>query len=87
VLRFIATLQYSDPQYLNNVKGYTRDKKSDVYSIGMLFWELSSGKTPFRSESTALDLVLSIINDGKREKIIEGTPLKYIDIYTGKYFF
>ena len=48
----------------------------------MLLWELSSGKTPFEP-LTGLNLFLSITN-GNREKIIEGTPLKYAEVYTGK---
>ncbi|CAJ0834999.1 1470_t:CDS:2, partial [Entrophospora sp. SA101] len=73
-LRLYGTLQYSDPQYLKNLNGYTHDKKSDIYSIGILFWEISSEKIPFESEiSTGFSFVFSIVN-GKREEIIEGSP-------------
>ncbi|CAH1770339.1 8087_t:CDS:2, partial [Entrophospora sp. SA101] len=81
-LKLYGTLQYSDPQYLKNPNGYTRNKKSDIYSIGILFWEISSGKVPFESETSAgFSFVFSIVN-GKREKIIEGSPRKYVEIYT-----
>ena len=83
VLRLFGTSQYSDPQYLKDPNKYTRDKRSDVYSVGMLLWELSSGKTPFE-QLTGFDLLLSIIVEGDREKVIEGTPLKYAEVYTGK---
>ncbi len=48
----------------------------------MLFWEISSGRIPFESDTPGGSLALAIM-DGKRETIIEGTPLKYVEIYTG----
>ena len=59
--------------------------KSDVYSIGVLFWQLSSGRRPFYAENEQYDVSLAIeIRDGKREVIIEGTPVEYSNLYTGK---
>ncbi|GES93457.1 kinase-like domain-containing protein [Rhizophagus clarus] len=65
----------STPLYLSN-------KKSDVYSIGILLWEISSGQPPFHG--TPYDISLSIrILQGLREKPIPETPKTYIKIYTG----
>ncbi len=55
-------------------KGYTFS--SDIYSIGMLIWEISSGQPPFAVFDHDYDLVLKIIN-GMRPKVVLGTPLKY----------
>jgi hypothetical protein len=52
----------------------------------MLFWEISSGRTPFESDPIDVKLILSIIQ-GRREILIDGTPLKYFEIYDGKYWF
>ena len=58
--------------------------KSDVYSIGVLFWQLSSGRRPFYTENEQYDASLAMeIKNGKREVIIEDTPVKYSNLYEG----
>src|SRR6266498_6137992 len=49
---------------------------SDIYSVGMLMWEISSGKPPFAGFDHDYDLAIKIIN-GMRPKIVLGTPLEY----------
>ncbi|POG80541.1 kinase-like domain-containing protein, partial [Rhizophagus irregularis DAOM 181602=DAOM 197198] len=49
---------------------------SDIYSIAILMWEISSGQTPFVNCEHENDLVMNIIN-GVRPKIVPGTPLEY----------
>src|SRR3954453_19065163 len=51
---------------------------SDVYSIGMLMWEISSGLPPFVYKHH-YDLAIKIIN-GMRPRVIPGTPLKYKEL-------
>src|SRR5215213_3772405 len=51
---------------------------SDIYSIGMLMWEISSGQPPFINKHN-YDLAIKIIN-GMRPKIIPGTPLAYKEL-------
>ncbi|RIB13125.1 hypothetical protein C2G38_2198666 [Gigaspora rosea] len=43
-------IQYIDLQYLQNPETYKLDKNSDIYSIGIILWEISSVITPFKSE-------------------------------------
>lgn len=62
---------------------YKLNKKSDVYSVGVLLWELSSGKKPFDDEEYDLYLAMEIAR-GLREDIIEGTPEEYSKLYTSK---
>src|SRR6266542_6323158 len=50
--------------------------KSDIYSIAMLMWEISSGQPPFVNFEHDYDLAMYIVN-GIRPKILPGTPLKY----------
>ncbi|RHZ84531.1 hypothetical protein Glove_79g14 [Diversispora epigaea] len=71
---------YSDPEYLRNTKAYKRSKASDIYSLGVIFWELSSGRPPF-NEQIDFDIYKSIIT-GKREAPVNGTPEDYIKIYS-----
>ena len=44
----IGMLPYIDPQHLKNGQ-YKENTKSDVYSVGVLLWEISSGRQPFES--------------------------------------
>jgi serine/threonine protein kinase len=49
---------------------------SDIYSIGMLMWEISSGQPPFINHKHDYFLAMNIIN-GMRPRIIPETPLMY----------
>ncbi|CAB4407559.1 unnamed protein product [Rhizophagus irregularis] len=49
---------------------------SDIYSIGILMWEISSGQLPFVNYEHNYDLAMKIVN-GMRPKIVPGTPLEY----------
>ena len=51
---------------------------SDIYSIGILMWDISSGQPPFINQHN-YDLAIKIIN-GMRPKIIPGTPSRYKDL-------
>ena len=64
------------------MQSYSLNKKSDVYSIGVLMWQISSGYRPFYNEEYGVSLCLAIQN-GKREKIIDDTPKEYSSLYTG----
>jgi serine/threonine protein kinase len=76
-----GVIPYIDPKVIYDKK-YRLDKKSDVYSIGVLMWQISSGCGPFEDEDYGVSLMLRIVN-GKREEIIDGTPVEYSNLYTG----
>ncbi|RGB40144.1 kinase-like domain-containing protein [Rhizophagus diaphanus] len=72
-------LAYIDPQKLND-KTYRLNKKSDIYSIGVLLWEISSGRPPFEKVfPTSLQMNILL---GDREKITPDTPEVYKNILT-----
>ena len=52
---------------------------SDVYSISMLMWEVSSGQPPFINYENDYNLAMKIIN-GMRPKIVPETPLEYKEL-------
>jgi serine/threonine protein kinase len=61
---------------------FSLNEKSDIYSVGVLFWEISSGQPPFSSEEYDVDLAIEI-SQGLREEPIPNTPEDYIKVYTG----
>jgi hypothetical protein len=67
---------------------YSLNKKSDVYSVGVLLWVISSGQPPFYTEGESYDIKLALeISQGLREANFPETPEDYIKIYTGNYNF
>src|ERR1051325_9735551 len=66
MLEYIEPLCYKDPAYRKN-------NKSDIYSLGVLYWEISSGQVPF-SDIEPISRAVQIGN-GKRETPIKNTPL------------
>ena len=91
--KLFGIIPYIDPKKFNRRKNsnnsteiYTLNEKSDVYSVGVLLWEISSGQPPFYIEGEQYDIGLAIeISQGLREKIISDTPVDYVKVYTGKY--
>ncbi|RGB31484.1 kinase-like domain-containing protein [Rhizophagus diaphanus] len=71
---------YEDPKSMNT-QNFQLNKSSNVYSIGILIWQISSGYRPFRNEFINTNLMSDIIS-GKREKVIDGTPEEYSKLYT-----
>jgi len=50
-------------------------------------WQISSGCQPFYSEDMKYDLSLAlVIQGGKREKVIDGTPIEYSNLYTSELY-
>src|SRR5204863_4622061 len=68
-----GNLPYIAPEVISG-KEYTF--ASDVYSIAMLMWEISSGQPPFINYEHDYNLAMNIIN-GISPKIVSGTPLEY----------
>ena len=81
-----------DPQSLNSIyklqdeiQTYELNKKSDIYSVGVLLWQISSGRRPFYPEGIEYDVdLVKEIKKGQREEIVEDTPIQYSKLYTGK---
>ncbi|RGB36236.1 kinase-like domain-containing protein [Rhizophagus diaphanus] len=68
-----GNLPYIAPEVING-REYTF--KSDIYSIAILMWEISSEQPPFINHEHDYDLAINIIN-GIRPKIMLGTPTEY----------
>ncbi|GBC16197.2 kinase-like domain-containing protein [Rhizophagus irregularis DAOM 181602=DAOM 197198] len=68
-----GNLPYVAPEVLVGRK-YTF--ASDIYSIAILMWEMSSGRPPFQKYYHNYELAMNIVN-GMRPKIVPETPLEY----------
>uniref|UniRef100_U9TYE3 Uncharacterized protein n=1 Tax=Rhizophagus irregularis (strain DAOM 181602 / DAOM 197198 / MUCL 43194) TaxID=747089 RepID=U9TYE3_RHIID len=86
--KLFGMVAYIDPQIFNRrrdsnnqIKIYVLNKKSDIYSIGILLWEISSGRPPFSNEPYDVGLAMEILQ-GLRENPIPNTPEDYVKIYT-----
>ncbi|POG66921.1 kinase-like domain-containing protein, partial [Rhizophagus irregularis DAOM 181602=DAOM 197198] len=60
-------------------KGVAFSKASDIYSMGMIMWELTTGCKPFANIVHDTDLIYKII-DGERPKITDDTPEDFANL-------
>lgn len=72
-----GVVPYISPERLKNAPF---DKSSDIYSLGVIMWELTSGYPPFDRDGENYMLAFHITT-GTREKVIPGTPLEYSELY------
>jgi hypothetical protein len=78
-----GVIPYIDPQYLDNILIKSLNETYDVYSVGVLFWQISSGYRPFENVDYDANLIMDIKN-GRREYDVKDTPIKYSDLYKSK---
>ena len=71
-------ISYIDPKLLEDYS-YQYNKKSDIYSLGVLMWELSSGKPPFIGEND--NILRHRLIGGLREEPVSDTPIEYCELY------
>src|ERR1043165_1140711 len=60
---------------------YTLDKRSNIYSLGIVLWEISSCYPPF-SRIKFYSYYRDYIHRGLKEKPVKGTPIEFLEIYT-----
>ncbi|UZO02670.1 uncharacterized protein OCT59_021149 [Rhizophagus irregularis] len=89
--KLFGVVPYVDPKSFSRRRNnnnqstqmFSLNEKSDIYSIGVLFWEISSGQPPFYVEDEEYDVGLAVeISQGLRETVVPDTPEEYIKIYT-----
>ncbi|POG75315.1 kinase-like domain-containing protein [Rhizophagus irregularis DAOM 181602=DAOM 197198] len=89
--KIFGMVPYVDPKIFNRRRNinnqtsqiYSLNEKSDVYSVGVLLWEISNGQPPFYVEGERYDVGLALeILQGLRETVVPDTPENYVEIYT-----
>ncbi|PKY46305.1 kinase-like protein [Rhizophagus irregularis] len=82
-----GVIPYMDPKFFETQNhSYVLTEKSDIYSLGVLLWELTSCKSPFDFETknnNYLEIIKikSDILNGKRERPISGTNYNFVTLY------
>ena len=68
----IGSVHYISPE---QVRGQSTDKRSDIYSIGIMMYEMLTGKLPFHSE-TAVSVALQQLSDAAQpvSELVDGVP-------------
>ena len=74
--KIFGIIPYIAPEVL---RGLGNTKAADIYSFGILMWEILTGDKPYKDQPHDIHLVFKII-DGLRPTIPEGTPDDYISL-------
>ncbi|KAF9201942.1 hypothetical protein BGZ59_002430 [Podila verticillata] len=74
-----GVVPYVAPERMQNPT-ITYSAKCDIYSLGVILWELSSCAIPFESQLQDVMLAVNIIA-GVREKTVPGTAVEYEMLY------
>lgn len=72
--KLFGLIPYVDPRRFGNKRQSTDgpeasflNQKSDIYSVGVLLWEISSCKPPFEGQQYDLDLAMEISKRKERK--------------------
>jgi len=77
-----GSVAYMEPKRILDPK-FPYTKSSDIYSFGVLMWEISSGYPPFKNSISNSDkfVLVFAINNRVREEVIPDTPKEYEELY------
>ncbi|RGB23601.1 kinase-like domain-containing protein [Rhizophagus diaphanus] len=77
-----GVIPYVDSKTFDRGTSYKINEKSDIYSLGVVLWELTSRSSPFNYETKNdhISLMLDIFN-GLREKPVQNTNDIFVRLY------
>ena len=74
--KIYGVISYIAPE---NLQGKEYTKASDIYSFGMIMWELMTGRKPFWDQKNDTELMIKV-KDGLRPSIVTNTPKDYVKL-------
>ena len=78
----IGTLPWTAPEYLSIDRISERNEKGDVFSFGVIVWELVTQKGPWKEEKYSRNDLHQAVMRGNRLKIPANCPEELHDIMT-----
>lgn len=70
----IGTVPWAAPEYLTGKRFQERNEKGDVFSFGVICWELLSRKVPWKEEGYSAEDIQYYVKKGTRLEISEKFP-------------
>lgn len=71
---FAGSIRWSAPEVIDPQKGNKHTKESDIYSCGMVFWEIASKRLPYENIQNEMSVAFNILQE-KTEEIPAKTPI------------
>src|SRR5439155_4368166 len=75
--KIYGIVSYIAPELLKGTSNAKNTKESDVYSVGMLMWEIFAGHPPFDDREHNCRLIFDICEKGLRPPILPEMPEDY----------
>ena len=76
----MGTVPWSAPEYLTAKRIKDRNEKGDVFSFGVIAWELIAKQTPWKSSGMSADDIRELVVDGTRLEIPSECPLELKEV-------
>ncbi|MFN7097059.1 MAG: serine/threonine kinase, partial [Gammaproteobacteria bacterium] len=73
---FVGSLKWAAPELMVAKADVKYTTACDVYSLGLVFWEITTGKHPFKNVESIWKVPM-LVTQGVREKIPENVPPLY----------
>src|SRR6266545_7842580 len=75
--KIYGIMSYVAPELLRGTNNAKNTKETDVYSVGMLMWEIFTGRPPFNDRAHNHYLIFNICEKGLRPPILPEMPEDY----------